>query len=68
MFEALNPYDMVPISTQNIYKVIKTFSSEYGGIWIHHHAITTTLVGPDLESQLKSLVTFCYQTKPLCIS
>ena len=36
------------------------------GIWIHHHAVTTTLVGPDSKSQLKSWVTAWCQMKPLC--
>ena len=58
VFEPLNPYGMVPISTPNIYKVIDNLHMLWMGIWIHHHAIaiTTTLVGPDLENRMKTLV------------
>jgi hypothetical protein len=39
-----------------MYKVIENLHLLWMGIWIHHHAIMTTLVGPDFGSQLKSLV------------
>jgi len=35
-----------------IYKVIVKHYMLWMGIWSPHHAVTTTLVGPDLESQL----------------
>jgi hypothetical protein len=44
---------MVPISTPNIYKVIDNLHMLWMGIWVHHHAITTTLVDPDLENRMK---------------
>ncbi len=36
------------------------------GIWSPHHAVTTILVGPDLESQLKSWITAGSQMIPSC--
>jgi len=36
------------------------------GIWIHHHAVTTTFVYQDAGSQLKSSVTGASKMKPLC--
>jgi len=37
------------------------------GIWSHHQAITTTCVGPDLGSQLKSCIPAGLQmTQELC--
>ena len=47
------------ISTPNISKVIHNLHIHmlWMGIWSPHHAVTTTLVGPGLESQLKSLIT-----------
>jgi hypothetical protein len=50
--EALDPHGMVPTSTSNIYKVIGNIHILWMGIWIHHHAITTTVVGPDLGIQV----------------
>ena len=43
VFEPLNPYGMVPISTPNIYKVIDNLHMLWMRIWIHHYAVTTTL-------------------------
>ena len=47
--EALIPHGMIPTSTQNIYKVIDKHYMLWMGIWSPHHAVTTTLAGPDLE-------------------
>jgi hypothetical protein len=47
--EALIPHGMIPTSTQNIYKVIDKHFMLWMGIWSPHHALTTTLAGPDLE-------------------
>ena len=59
--EALNPHEMVPTSSPNIYKVIDNVRMLWLGIWIRHHAITITLVGQDLGSQLKAGVTAWHQ-------
>jgi hypothetical protein len=46
--EALNPPGMVPTSMINICKVCDNFHMLWMGRVIYHHAIITTLVGPDL--------------------
>jgi hypothetical protein len=48
---------MVPTSTLSMYKVFDNVHMLWMGIWIHHHAITTAVVGPDLGRRLKSDVT-----------
>ena len=45
-----------PTSALYIYKVIDNLHMLWMGIWIHHHAITTTVVGPDFGSIVKSKV------------
>ena len=54
---------MVPTSTSNIYQVFDNLHMLWMGIWIHHHAIATTLAGPDLESWLKTQVIALRQMK-----
>ncbi len=46
--EAQDPPGIVPTSTSSIYKMFENIHLLWIGIWIHHHAITTALVGPDL--------------------
>jgi ABC-type lipopolysaccharide export system ATPase subunit len=58
---------MDPASTPNVKKVIDNLHMLWMGIWIHHHAITTTLAGPDLGSRLKTQVIAWHQKKPLSI-
>ena len=41
--ETLNPHRMAHTSTPNIYKVIVNVPMLWMGVWIHHHAIPTTL-------------------------
>jgi hypothetical protein len=41
--------------------------SKMMGLWSLHHAVTTTLVGLDLASQLKSWITVGCQMIPACI-
>jgi len=55
VIEALNPYGMAPTSTSNTYKVIANLYMLWMGVWIHDHAILTTLVSPDLWSKLRSV-------------
>jgi hypothetical protein len=43
------PYGMVSTSTSNIYKVFECFHMLWMGRWIHNHAISTVVVGPELE-------------------
>jgi hypothetical protein len=52
--EALDPHGMVPTSPSSIYKVFDNVHMLWMGIWIHHHAVTTALVGIDLEIRQKS--------------
>jgi hypothetical protein len=55
---APNPHLMATISTPYIWKVFDNIHMLWMGIWIHHDDIvTTTLVGSDLDSRLKSWVT-----------
>jgi hypothetical protein len=51
LVEALNPHWMVPRTTQSIWKVIDKYYMQWMGIWGPQHAVTTTLVGPNLERQ-----------------
>ncbi len=46
--EAQDPPGMVPTFTSSIYKMFESIHLLWMGIWIHHHAITIALVGPDL--------------------
>ncbi len=55
--EASDTPGMVPISTKSMYKVFDNVHMLWMGIWIHHHAITTAVVGPDMGGRLKSNVT-----------
>jgi hypothetical protein len=67
LVEAPNPRGMVPTASPYIWKVIDNLHMLWMGIWIHHHAITNTLVNPDLGRSLKSfLVTAWRWMKPLC--
>ncbi len=59
MVEALNPHEMAPTSTANIYKVIDNLHMLQMGVWIHHNAITNKLAGLDLRSQLRSVSLVC---------
>jgi len=56
------------VSTPHISKVIHNLLIHmlWMGIWSPHHAVTTTLVGPGLESQLKSLITTRCKMIPSC--
>ncbi len=57
MVEALDPPEMVPTSNLSMYKVFDNVHTLLMGIWIHHHAVTIAVVGPDLGGRLKSKVT-----------
>ena len=59
-------HGMIPTSTPNIYKVIDKHYMLWMGIWSLHHAVTTTLVGPDLESQVKLWISAGCQMIPSC--
>jgi hypothetical protein len=48
--EAQDPHGMVPTSTSSIYKVFDNIHMLWMGRWIHRHAVTTTLVDPELEN------------------
>ncbi len=66
MVEALDPPGMGNTSTLSIYQVFDNVHMLLMGIWIHHHAITTAVVGPDLGGRLKSDVTAGLLVIPLC--
>ncbi len=61
--EALDPPGLVPTSTSSIYTEFDNVHMLWMGIWIHHHAVTTTLVGPDLGNWPKSWVTAGLQNR-----
>jgi uncharacterized protein YfaT (DUF1175 family) len=44
--ESLNTHGMLSTSTLYIYKVFDNHHMLWMGIWVHHHAATTTLVQP----------------------
>ncbi len=46
--KALDPPGLVPTSTSSIYNEFGNVHMLWMGIWIHHHVVTTTLVGPDV--------------------
>ncbi len=54
--EALDPPGMAPTSTLSMHNVFDNVHMLWMGIWIHHHAITTAVVGPDLGGRLKTEV------------
>ena len=64
--EALNPHGLVPPSPLNIWEVIDNLHMLWMGIWIHHHAVTNTFVGPDLVSRHNALVTAGQHMRLLC--
>ncbi len=64
--EAIDPSGLAPTSPLCMYKVFDNVHMLGMGIWIHHHAITTAVVGPDLGGQLKSDVTAGQLVIPLC--
>jgi hypothetical protein len=66
MVEALYPPGMVPTSTLSMHKVFDNAHMLWMGIWIHHHAITTAVVGSDLGGRLKSDVTAGLLMMRLC--
>ena len=48
--EAQNQHGrMVPTSTDDIQTLFNILHMQWTVIWSHHHAITATCVGPDLE-------------------
>ena len=57
--------EWMQINSKCIYRVLDNLSLQWMGILMWRHAVTTTLVGPDLGSQMKSWVTTGHQ-KSLC--
>jgi hypothetical protein len=55
--EAPTQHRIVLTYALKIWKVFDKLHKLWMGIWIHHHIITTTCAGLDLESQLKSCIT-----------
>ncbi len=54
--EAVDSPEMVPPYISRIYKVFDNVHMLRMDRWLHHHAVKTKLVGPDVGSRLKSEV------------
>jgi hypothetical protein len=67
LFRLENHMEWLPHPLQT-YKQCLSNIMQWMRIWSPHHIVTTTLVGLDLESQLKSLITARCQMIPSCSS
>ncbi len=66
MVETVVPPGLAPTSTSSMYKVFDNDHVLWVDTWLHHHAVTIKLVGPDLGSRLKSEVIAGLLMMPMC--
>ena len=66
--EALNQYGRVPTSTDDIQTLFDNLHMQWMGIWSHHHAVTATCVGPELERQLKPVTLLGHEQQYLTVA
>jgi hypothetical protein len=70
LVEAPDPRGMVPTSTKTLPHICKVYDNlhmQWMGIWIRHHAVTTTYMSSDLGNRPQSWVTAEHRRKSLCI-